>query len=149
MRAFHLKFYAPCCPCFCNNIKENRIFDTNPGFTVFENYSKCHISIFEFGYFPPIFVLLNVTCNTVYKNSPKLTILGFFNELLSTQNVNVARFARNVEWDFSMIFKHRANVDMLKVIWNWHRGIYWLCNDHLHRKFWELQCWKVYWQPII
>ena len=23
-----------------------------------------------------------------------------FNELMSTQNVNVARFARNVEWDF-------------------------------------------------
>ena len=26
--------------------------------------------------------------------------MAFFNELLSTQNVNVARFARNVEWDF-------------------------------------------------
>ena len=30
----------------------------------------------------------------------KLSIFGIFNELLSTQNVNVARFARNVEWDF-------------------------------------------------
>ena len=27
---------------------------------------------------------------------------------MSTQNVNVARFARNVEWDFLVIFKHRA-----------------------------------------
>ena len=27
----------------------------------------------------------------------KLTIFGLFNELLSTQNVNVARFAGNVE----------------------------------------------------
>ena len=27
----------------------------------------------------------------------KLTIFGIFNELLSTQNVNVARFARNVK----------------------------------------------------
>ena len=36
----------------------------------------------------------------VFKNSPKLTILGVFNEFLSTQNVNVARFARNVERDF-------------------------------------------------
>ena len=34
------------------------------------------------------------------KKSPKCTIFGIFNELLSTQNVNVARFARNVEWDF-------------------------------------------------
>ena len=33
----------------------------------------------------------------VFKNSPKLTIFGIFNELLSTQNVNVARFAGNVE----------------------------------------------------
>ena len=30
-------------------------------------------------------------------NLPKLTIFGIFNDLLSTQNVNVARFARNVE----------------------------------------------------
>ena len=35
-----------------------------------------------------------------FKNSPKLTIFGIFNELLSTQNVNVARFARNIECDF-------------------------------------------------
>ena len=27
----------------------------------------------------------------VFKKSPKLTIFGIFNELLSTQNVNVAR----------------------------------------------------------
>ena len=36
----------------------------------------------------------------ISKNSPKLTIFNIFNELLSTQNVNLARFARNVEWDF-------------------------------------------------
>ena len=30
----------------------------------------------------------------------KLAIFGIFNELLSTQNVNVAHIARNVEWDF-------------------------------------------------
>ena len=36
----------------------------------------------------------------VFKNSPKLTIFGIFNEFLSTQNVNVARFARNVECEF-------------------------------------------------
>ena len=32
--------------------------------------------------------------------SPKWAIFGIFDELLSTQNVNVARFARNVEQDF-------------------------------------------------
>ena len=35
----------------------------------------------------------------------KLIIFGLFNELLSTQNVNVARFARNVEWDFFYNFQ--------------------------------------------
>ena len=38
----------------------------------------------------------------------KLTIFWHFNQLLSTRNVNVARFARNVEWTFSVIFTHRA-----------------------------------------
>ena len=37
-----------------------------------------------------------------FKNSPKWTIFC----ILSTQNVNVARFARNVECDFFVIFKH-------------------------------------------
>ena len=33
----------------------------------------------------------------VFKNSQKLTIFGFFNELLATQNVNAASFVRSVE----------------------------------------------------
>ena len=41
----------------------------------------------------------------VFKNSPKWTIFGIFNQLLSTQNVNVARFARTVEWDFFCDFQ--------------------------------------------
>ena len=32
-------------------------------------------------------------------------MFGIFNELLSTQNVNVARFARNSEWDFFYDFQ--------------------------------------------
>ena len=40
-----------------------------------------------------------------FQKSPKLTILDIFDELLSTQNVNLIR---NVEWDFSAIFKHCA-----------------------------------------
>ena len=75
-----------------------------PSATVYENYYKCCIWIF-----PPIFVLLKLTCLVtlldrklqVFKSSPKWTIFGIFNYLLFTQNVNVARFARNVEeWDF-------------------------------------------------
>ena len=41
----------------------------------------------------------------VFKNSPKWTIFGIFDELLATQNVNVARFARNVECDFFSDFQ--------------------------------------------
>ena len=41
----------------------------------------------------------------IFKNSQILIIFGIFKEFLSTQNVNVARFARNVE-SFSVIFKH-------------------------------------------
>ena len=39
----------------------------------------------------------NPSGNTVCQDSSKWTI---FDELLSTQNVNVARFARNIECDF-------------------------------------------------
>ena len=39
-----------------------------------------------------------------------MTILGIFDELLSTQNVNVARFARHVECDFFVIFKQCVDI---------------------------------------
>ena len=39
-------------------------------------------------------------------NSPKWTIFGIFNELMSTQNVNVAHFARNVDCDFFGTFSN-------------------------------------------
>ena len=81
--------------------------------TLFENYSKCRIWSFEFWHFPPIFVLLNLTCLVtlfdrklqVQKLAKNWPIFGNFNKLLSTQNVNVARFARNVEWDFFCDFQ--------------------------------------------
>ena len=64
-------------------------------------------------HFPPIFVFLKLTCLVtlldrklqVFKNSPNWTIFGIFNQLLSTQNVNVARYARNVECDFFCNFQ--------------------------------------------
>jgi len=73
---------------------------------MFENYSKMsywNISILAFlAYF---LSLLKVTrlvtlfdCKfLVFKKSSKLTIFGIFNQLLSAQNVNVARFARNIQ----------------------------------------------------
>ena len=41
--------------------------------------------------------------------------LALFNELLSTQNVNVARFARNVEWDFFYDFQTPCKIGDLKL----------------------------------
>ena len=49
------------------------------------------------------------------------TIFGIFNELLSTQNVNVARFARNVECDFFCDFQTlcccRIKLILLQASW--------------------------------
>ena len=53
--------------------------------TLFENYSKCRIWIFECWRFPPIFVLLKLTCLVIlfdrklqfFKNSPNWQFLAF------------------------------------------------------------------------
>ena len=56
-------------------------------------------------------IKVNLSCSIVwlqvsgFQNSPKLITFGIFNQLLSTQNVNVARFARNVKWDFFCDFQ--------------------------------------------
>ena len=42
---------------------------------------------------------------TVSFRLPELAIFGIFDELLSTQNVNVARSARSVEWYFFCDFQ--------------------------------------------
>ena len=44
------------------------------------------------------------------KNSPKLTIFGIFDEIFCTQNVNIARFPRYLEWDFFYDFKTLCSV---------------------------------------
>ena len=55
------------------------------------------MSHLNFGIFSPIFGL-KVTCLVhCFQKLAKLTIFGIFHELLSTQNVNVARIARNLE----------------------------------------------------
>ena len=64
--------------------------------------------------FSPIFVLLKTTCLVtlfdhkllVFGKPTKLTIFGIFYQLLSTQNVKVARFARIVAWDFFLWFSN-------------------------------------------
>ena len=42
-------------------------------------------------------------------------IFGIFNELVSAQNVNAARFARNIKWDFFEIFKHCVSTIVKRV----------------------------------
>ena len=102
----------------------------------------------NFWHFLPIFVLLRLTCLVtlfdsklqVFKNSPKLTIFGIlFNELLSTQNVKIARFARNVEWDFfcdfqtpcerSFFYSREALIFLKYALWNY---------GDFNRNTWEL-----------
>ena len=86
------------------------VYQPLPFNTLFENHLKCLLWIWHF---PPIFASLKVTYRVtlfdrnlqVFINSPKLTIFGIFTELLSTQKVNVARFVRNVEWDFFCDFQ--------------------------------------------
>ena len=58
------------------------------------------MSHLNFGIFTNFWrIKIDLSGNTVGPKASilKLTIFGIFNELLSTQNVNVARFARNVE----------------------------------------------------
>ena len=63
------------------------------------------VLFFQFWHFSPFFVQLKLACLVtlfdrklhIFKNSPKWTISGIFNLLLSIQNVSIARFARNVE----------------------------------------------------
>ena len=55
----------------------------------------------------------------VFINSPKWTIFGIFNELLTTQNVNAARFARNAKFDFFCDFQtllHTLDFNLLSCL---------------------------------
>ena len=80
---------------------------------MFENYSKCRIWIFWILVFFTNFCLIKIDRSG---NTFGLQALGFqklaeidhfwrFYQLLCTQNVNVARFARNVECDFFCDFQ--------------------------------------------
>ena len=81
--------------------------------TLFENLPKCLIWIFEFWHFANFCpIKIDLSGNTVWPQASrfkKLSIFGIFNRLLSTQNVNVVRFAHNVEWDFFCDFQTPCN----------------------------------------
>ena len=78
-------------------------------YALFENFPKCLVWIFQLWHFPPIFVLSKLTCLvTLFDHKLqifKMNHFGTFSDILFTQNVNVARFARNVEWDFLCNFE--------------------------------------------
>ena len=83
--------------------------------------------IFRLGHFLPSFVRLKVTCHVtlfdrklqVFKHSPKWTVFGIYNELLSTQNINVARFARNVKCDFFCDFQTLCITNLMETLHCW------------------------------
>ena len=56
----------------------------------------------------------------VFKKSPKWTFFGIFYQLLFTQNVNVARFARNVECDlflwFSKTVQKSSKINVFRLV---------------------------------
>ena len=80
---------------------------------MFENYSKCRI--FEFSILASLtnFCLIKSSLSgnndwpsaSSFQKLFKVITFGIFNQFLATQNVNVTRFARNVEWDFLCDFQ--------------------------------------------
>ena len=75
----------------------------NSSFLAHIVWKLLNMSHLKFWHFTPIFELLKVTClATLFDHK-------LFKNSLKWQNVNVARFARILAWDFfSVIFKHRV-----------------------------------------
>ena len=113
--------------------------------------------IFRLGHFLPSFVRLKVTCHVtlfdrklqVFKHSPKWTVFGIYNELLSTQNINVARFARNVKCDFfcdfQTLWSYRwiNTIDVKKPTQNWK-----ISRFHVKVKYCVLKKVKANWLKV-
>ena len=78
-----------------------------------------------------------------FQKPSKWTILGIFNQLLSTQNVNVARFAHNVEWDFFCDFQTS------KKCWVIHFGfVYFLSTNRCWKGIWDKQEFWWLWAEV-
>ena len=77
-----------------------------------------------------------------FKNSSNRPSFGIFNELLSTQNINIARFARSVKWDFLKWFSNTVpwNGDLLYELGSNH--------DFASHGGWHW-CWHRIWQGSI
>ena len=73
-----------------------------PFWRVFENPKACGQTVL-----PDRTVLIGqkLVENAKVESLQKMIILGIFNQLLSTKNVNVARLAHNVEGDFFCDFQ--------------------------------------------
>ena len=76
---------------------------------VFESYSKCRIWIFQFWHFPPIFVLLKVTCLVTLFDLSFGPFLAFLTNFCRIKMLNVqGSLLRSQCWMrlFSVILKH-------------------------------------------
>ena len=125
LRIYTKSFYAINCSTVCpgknwTDLPHNL---ANIKDTKFENYSEYRIWIVEFWQFRLIFVLLKVTCLVTLFDCKihflqKLAKLTWhFNQLFSTQNVNIARFARNMfYWDFFCFFQPLWIVKLLILV---------------------------------
>ena len=98
------------------------------GNTLFENYSKCRIWIFEFWHFPPIFALLKVTCLVtlfdrklrIFKNSPKWTIFGLLKVtcLVTLFDHKLQFFKNSPKWTIFGIFNYLLSTQNVNVARN-------------------------------
>ena len=107
-----------------SNLTKSSKFMRETEDTLFENGSKfkhivrkwlkmSHLKVLNFGIFHQFQVISKLTYLLtlfdhklqVSENSSNWSVFGNFYVLLSTQNINVARFARNVYWDFSFNFQ--------------------------------------------
>ena len=102
--------------------RENKCFCLSASEICLKILKMSHSNVSILAIFFTYFCTIKLTCLVTlfdrmihaFKNSPKLIIFGIFNELLSsTKNVKVARFARNVEWDFFW--------DLQTSCWNWNK----------------------------
>ena len=84
-------------------------------FALLKNYNCCvdsqYLKITKISHLSFHFGIFDLSGNTVwpqvsgFQKLAKMNHLGIFDQLLSTQNVNVARFARNIECDFFDYFQ--------------------------------------------
>ena len=86
------------------------------GQKLMENASFESFNFGIFTHFCPI--IINLSGSTIWLQAlafQKVAKLTIFNQLLSSQNVTVARFACNVEWDFFCDFQTPCNYHLIRL----------------------------------